>query len=89
MPVTNSGGFITGMTRELIAVQLPDLCPTACRHSAVYIYWYDCPLEVHYVLFENTKDLSVILIGIVQGRVPPLNSDENRTPHFTCAKQAR
>jgi hypothetical protein len=37
MPVTISGGFITGMTSELIAVQLPDLCPTDCRLNTVEI----------------------------------------------------
>ncbi len=37
LPVTNSGGFTTGMTRELIAVQLPDLCTTGCRHILFFL----------------------------------------------------
>ncbi len=72
MPVTNSGGFITGMTSELMAVQLPDLCPTACRHSTVYI-----------LVWLHTGSA---LLNEGPLRNPQGNSSGKSSPHWTVTR---
>ncbi len=75
MPVvTNSGRFITGMPRELIAVQLPDLCTTACRH--ILLFYFPLTWRNDQLLAEDAGELSLpslplpLVFGVEEARGP-------------------